>query len=211
MKPITTVSAMLGALALTPVAATAQPGPPAGGAPVVIEGDMPRAVQRLLEEAHETRGDRSRGEDRAERRHHRGDRGSRMGHGPQHGHGMAMRMMWILIDADGSGGLSLEEIQEAHERIFQAVDADGDGEVTPEEIRMFMKSGAGFGPMGGEADDQMPEIDAAPGMPGTPSPGPDAGPDMGPDGGPSDMGPDGGPDVPGVPSPPAPAPGTPVP
>jgi hypothetical protein len=48
-----------------------------------------------------------------------------------------MRMMFILMDTDGDGSLSLEEFQAAHERIFKAMDTDKDGRVTPEEMRAF--------------------------------------------------------------------------
>ena len=49
-----------------------------------------------------------------------------------------MRMMLILVDTDGDGALSLEEIQAVHARMFTATDANGDGRVTPEEIEAFM-------------------------------------------------------------------------
>jgi hypothetical protein len=49
-----------------------------------------------------------------------------------------MRMMMILMDTDGDGALSLEEVQAVHARLFEAVDDDGNGRVTPEEIEAFM-------------------------------------------------------------------------
>jgi Ca2+-binding EF-hand superfamily protein len=39
------------------------------------------------------------------------------------------------------GALSLEEVQDFHERIFNAIDADGDGRVTMEEIESFFHGG----------------------------------------------------------------------
>lgn len=54
-----------------------------------------------------------------------------------------MRMMMILMDTDGDGALSLEEVQAVHERIFRAIDADGDGRATLEEIETFMHGGSG--------------------------------------------------------------------
>ena len=54
------------------------------------------------------------------------------------GHGMAMRIIFSLMDADGDGTVSLQEWQAAHERIFKAMDADHDGTVTLEEMEAFM-------------------------------------------------------------------------
>lgn len=63
-----------------------------------------------------------------------------MGHGGGHGMMGGMRMMMILMDTDGDGALSLEEVQAVHERVFRAIDADGDDRVTLEEIRSFMRN-----------------------------------------------------------------------
>lgn len=61
------------------------------------------------------------------------------------GHGamapMMMRVMFIAIDTDGSGTLSLDEVQAFHKRMFDAADEDGDGELTPAELRAFMIGG----------------------------------------------------------------------
>jgi hypothetical protein len=64
-----------------------------------------------------------------------------MGHGMMGGRDMmgGLRMMMILMDTDGDGALSLEEVQAVHERFFRAIDTDGDGGVTAEEIRAFMR------------------------------------------------------------------------
>lgn len=56
---------------------------------------------------------------------------------------MMMRMLFIAIDTDGSGTLSLAEVLALHERLFKAADADGNGELTPEEMRAFMMGGMG--------------------------------------------------------------------
>jgi len=53
-------------------------------------------------------------------------------------HGPMMRIMFAVMDADGDGALSLEEVQDVHARIFRAVDADDDGSVTQAELRGFM-------------------------------------------------------------------------
>jgi EF hand len=68
--------------------------------------------------------------------------GGMMGHGMMRhgrGHGMAMRIIFSLMDADGDGKLTLQEWQAAHERIFKAMDADHDGTVTLEEMEAFMR------------------------------------------------------------------------
>jgi hypothetical protein len=73
--------------------------------------------------------------------------GSRvMGHGMMGhsmvGHGaMRMRVMMALLDSDGDGALSLEEVQTAHARIFKVIDTDKDGKVTLEETRIFFSGG----------------------------------------------------------------------
>ena len=53
------------------------------------------------------------------------------------GRGGMMRFTFAVMDADCDGALSLEEVQEAHARIFNHVDADDDGRVTPEEMQAF--------------------------------------------------------------------------
>jgi hypothetical protein len=81
-----------------------------------------------------------------------------MGRGKGHGmhRGAHMRIMFALLDADGDGGLSLEEVQTAHARIFKAVDTDSDGKVTYEEMVAFFRGG----PMGMGAPDDDDNDDA---------------------------------------------------
>jgi len=59
------------------------------------------------------------------------------------GHGMMsptmMRIMIVLLDTDGDGKLSLEEVQAVHARMFKAMDADKDGRLTADEIQKFMQ------------------------------------------------------------------------
>ncbi len=62
-----------------------------------------------------------------------------LGRGGMMGHGGMMRIMFAVIDADGDGALSLEEVQEVHARIFNHIDADDDGRVTPEEMQAFFR------------------------------------------------------------------------
>ncbi len=63
-----------------------------------------------------------------------------MGGGARHGmmRPHMMLMMMALVDTDGSGALSLDEVQAVHARLFKYADTDSDGELTPEEIRAFM-------------------------------------------------------------------------
>ena len=68
-------------------------------------------------------------------------------HGAGHhrmGPGM-MVMIMAMMDTDGDGALSLEEVQAVHTRMFNYVDADDDGRLTPEELQAFFHGGA-FGP-----------------------------------------------------------------
>ena len=66
----------------------------------------------------------------------RGDWDDMMGPGMM-GPGM-MRMMLIVMDTDGDGALSLEEMQSVHARVFAAMDADANGRLTSEEMEAFM-------------------------------------------------------------------------
>jgi Ca2+-binding EF-hand superfamily protein len=50
-----------------------------------------------------------------------------------------MPMMFVMMDTDGDGAVSFEEMQAVHKRMFDLVDGDKDGKVTAEEMRSFMR------------------------------------------------------------------------
>ena len=50
-----------------------------------------------------------------------------------------MRMMIVMLDTDGDGMLSLEEVQAIHARMFKAMDVNKDGRLTAEEMQRFMQ------------------------------------------------------------------------
>lgn len=57
-----------------------------------------------------------------------------------------MRIMFILMDSDGDGTVSLQEMEAAHERIFKAMDSNKDGRLTFEEMQSFMQGAGGSMP-----------------------------------------------------------------
>jgi Ca2+-binding EF-hand superfamily protein len=49
-----------------------------------------------------------------------------------------MRMIFVLIDSNNDGTLSLTELQTANERLFKVADSNNDGRLTLEEIWAFL-------------------------------------------------------------------------
>jgi len=49
-----------------------------------------------------------------------------------------MPMMFVMMDTDGDGAVSFEEMQAVHKRMFDLVDESEDGKITVEEMRAFM-------------------------------------------------------------------------
>ncbi len=64
------------------------------------------------------------------------------------GHPMMLKMMLAMMDTDGNGSLSLDEVQAVHARIFGMADTNADGQLRPDEIRDFMMGGGAVGPNG---------------------------------------------------------------
>lgn len=56
---------------------------------------------------------------------------------PMPGH--MMKIMFAVIDANGDGGISFEELMNVEKRIFDEVDANKDGKVTLDELGTFMR------------------------------------------------------------------------
>lgn len=54
-------------------------------------------------------------------------------------HGHMMKIMFAVIDTNGDGGISFEELTTVEKRIFDKVDVNKDGKVTPEEVQTFMR------------------------------------------------------------------------
>jgi Ca2+-binding EF-hand superfamily protein len=63
------------------------------------------------------------------------------GMGPGMGHGGMMQVVFAIMDANGDGSLSLQEVQDVHARIFAHMDEDDDGQVTKAEIKAFFGAG----------------------------------------------------------------------
>ena len=140
-----------------------QPSPSETGQPPESMREMMREMmQEMMQEMMLQRGPQAGGErqdeaePRGERRGHGGERMGRpgmrdgrdmrrdFGGGMRSGamHGAGMRVMFAIIDADGDGELSPQEVQDFQARIFNAVDEDGDGRVDLAEIQSFFHGSA---------------------------------------------------------------------
>ena len=108
---------------------------------------MREMMQQMMQAEPRADGKRDdRGERRDGDRGHHGSRTDRAGmpdgrerSGRRGGmmHGARMRLVFAIVDADGDGALSLNEVQDFHGRIFRAVDEDEDGLAEMEEIESF--------------------------------------------------------------------------
>lgn len=68
--------------------------------------------------------------------------GPRPGMGPGMLHGARGKILFALLDANGDGAVTLQEMNDLHERIFNAMDRNDDGGVTRGEIRAFFGTGS---------------------------------------------------------------------
>ncbi len=146
-----TTRMMLAASVMTLAAASAQAaqndqsGPGAGP-----QGNAP--MQQMMDQAGTGMGPGNMPPGQARR--HVGGRGSWSGGecngmmGGGRGHPMMLKMMVAMMDTDGNGSLSLDEVQAVHARMFGMVDTNADGQIGPDEIRDFMTGGGPMGPNG---------------------------------------------------------------
>jgi Ca2+-binding EF-hand superfamily protein len=56
---------------------------------------------------------------------------------PMHS-GMMPVMMMAMMDTDGNGSISFEEVEAVHRRIFNMLDSDKNGELSQDEMRAFV-------------------------------------------------------------------------
>ena len=57
------------------------------------------------------------------------------------GHPGMMAIMLVMMDTNNDGGVSLEELQAVHARIFTFMDANKDGKLTPQEVQGVLPRG----------------------------------------------------------------------
>ncbi|CDX36396.1 EF-Hand domain protein [Mesorhizobium sp. SOD10] len=152
-----------------PTPATPQPG--AGQVPAVngqAGGSMREMIRQMIDQAIQERMQQDRGSDVATNRQaeddNAQDEGERHGArwhknrygGPAGEHRMAghhgphmmmrgagMRLMFALLDTNGDGSLSENEVQNAVGRIFSAIDRNGDGKIDTDEIQSFLHGSGG--------------------------------------------------------------------
>ena len=101
-----------------------------GQGPTMGAGMNPQMMQQMMEMM---------GHQAPDMMQQRGWRSGMMGPGMERGmaRGGMMWLVFAIVDADGDMALSLEEVQEAHARIFKHADSDGDGRLTLEELLAF--------------------------------------------------------------------------
>lgn len=154
--------------ALAQTTGTPAPSPttepsPAGPLPDAngpASGPSREMIRQMIEQAVQERMQQERGSDAVGRHDSQGDRwqkhgdrssdqGRRMaGHpGARMMRGAGMRLMFALLDTDGDGALSENEVQDTVGRIFNTIDQNGDGKIDLDEIQAFLH---------GSSTDEMP-------------------------------------------------------
>jgi hypothetical protein len=109
-------------------------GGPGGG--MGERGEMMR--ERMRERAAEMRDEGDRGGWRSHMRGHR--------HGPPWMmRGVGLKIFFAVMDSNGDGRLTLDEINDFHARIFRAMDKDQKGYITEEDITDFFITRRGGG------------------------------------------------------------------
>jgi EF hand len=54
-------------------------------------------------------------------------------------HRHMLRIIFAILDTNGDGAVSFEELTAAERRIFDLIDTNKDGKITPEELEAFMQ------------------------------------------------------------------------
>jgi hypothetical protein len=53
--------------------------------------------------------------------------------------GARLKIIFAIVDTNGDGALSFDEIMAVHKRVFDVIDANKDGKVTMEELQAFIR------------------------------------------------------------------------
>lgn len=64
--------------------------------------------------------------------------------------GVGMQLMFGLLDTDGDGSLSEDEVQRTVSRVFSSIDENGDSKIDQDEIQSFMHGSSTHGPNSGD-------------------------------------------------------------
>ncbi len=49
-----------------------------------------------------------------------------------------MKVIFAVVDANGDGALTFDEVTDIHRRLFNGIDANKDGRITFEEMQAFV-------------------------------------------------------------------------
>ena len=73
-------------------------------------------------------------------------------HGPPWMRGVGLKILFAVMDANGDGKVTLDEVNDFHARIFRAMDADQKGYLTIEDVQDFFRDGIHHGGAAGDDD-----------------------------------------------------------